>query len=800
MERKIKKAVVLGAGVMGAGIAAHLANVGIPVYLLDIVPKELTKEEVAKGLTLESMEFRNRFAQLGKEKIIKAKPAALYSVQDADLITIGNMEDHLAFLKEADWIIEVVVENLQVKKQVLEMVEKYRKPTAIVSTNTSGVSINRMVEDRSKEFKQNFLGTHFFNPPRYMKLLEIIPGNDTDEEVLKFMAEFSEKVLGKGVVFAKDTPNFVANRIGTFGLMVTIHEMVRMGLKADDVDTITGPLMGRPKSASFRTLDMVGIDTFIHVAQNVLDNSSDEEDQKVFTVPEFLRTMVAKGWIGDKNKQGFYKKVNTDQGKEIFVLDYNNLEYVPKGKLKSATIELAKQAKSLPEKLRTLVNGKDKVAEFAWNTLKKVLLYSAKNIGLIADDIVNIDNAMKWGFNWELGPFEIWDAIGVRKSVARMQEEGEVIPDFVQKLLSDGKESFYQKSGGKKVYFSTTGEYAEQIEKREYIDLTALKEQGKVIKSNAGASLIDIGDDVALLEFHSPNNAIASDILTMINFAVDEVNKNYRGMVIGNYGKNFSVGANLMLILMEAQDENWDELDYMVRMFQNANLKLKYAEKPVVAAPHAMTLGGGAEVTMHSASAQLAAETYLGLVEVGVGLIPAGGGTKELLFRSMENIPADVKIDPQLFINKAFETIAMAKVSTSGKEAISLGYLRKTDGISINRDHQLFDAKQRVLALEKLGYNPPRKEKVRVNGETGYNTLKLGIFTFLKSGMISEHDKKIAEKIAYILSGGTVSAGTLVSEEYILDLEREAFLSLLGEPKTQARMEYMLAKGKPLRN
>jgi len=799
MER-IKKAAVIGAGVMGAGIAAHLANVGIPTYLLDIVPKQLTPEEEKKGLTSESSVVRNRLANSAKQALLKAKPSPLYQTKDAELITTGNMEDNLNYLADADWIIEVVVENLKVKKLVLELIENNRKKGSIVSSNTSGVSINEMVAERSDEFKERFLGTHFFNPPRYMKLLEIIPSKYTSPEVVSYMVDFSERVLGKGVVLAKDTPNFIANRIGTYCLMVTLHEMVKMGLRVDHVDEITGPLMGRPKSASFRTLDMVGLDTFVHVANNVIEKSEDAEEIATFTMPDFVHQMVEKGWIGDKNKQGFYKKVTTENGKEILVLDYMAMEYVPKSKIKSASVEMAKQGKGLREKLKTLINGKDDASIFAWNSLKKVLLYSADKLGEIADDIVNIDNAMKWGFNWELGPFEIWDAIGLEKSVARMKEEGEVIPAYVTALLENGKTSFYSKQDTTRFYHSLSGAEEEIVQREEIISLKDLKEQKRLIKGNAGASLIDIGDGVALLEFHSPNNAIATDIISLISYSVEEVSKNYRGLVVGNQGKNFSVGANLMLILMEAQDENWDELDYMVRMFQNASMQLKYMNKPVVAAPFNMTLGGGAEITFGADLVQASAETYMGLVEVGVGVIPGGGGTKELLYRNLEGVPDDVSMDVQPLVNRAFETIAMAKVSTSAKEAINLGYLRKTDKVSINRDFQLYDAKKAVLALDSMGYQAPRSKNIKVVGETGFNTLRLGIYNFYKSGMITAYDKKIAEKLAFVLTGGNVPANTSVTEQYLLDLEREAFLSLVGEPKTQARMQHMLTKNKPLRN
>ena len=800
MKFEIKKAAVIGAGVMGSGIAAHLANVGIPTYLLDIVPNKLTPEEEQKGLSLEDTAVRNRLTVNAKKAMLKAKPSPLYQAEDAELITVGNITDNLDYLSDADWIIEVVVENLNIKKALFESIEKYRKQGAIVSSNTSGVSINEMIVGRSEDLKKHFLGTHFFNPPRYMKLLEIIPADDTDPKVLEFMINFAERVLGKGVVLAKDTPNFIANRIGTYGLMVTVHEMERMGLRVDEVDEITGPLMGRPKSASFRTLDMVGLDTFVHVANNVLENSDDPVDKSAFTMPQFILDMVGKGLIGDKNKQGFYKKVKTDKGKEILVLDHKTMEYVPKEKIKSATVEMAKQGKSLKDKLITLVYGKDQAGLFAWNSLKKVLLYSANKLGEIADDIVNIDNAMKWGFNWELGPFEIWDAIGLEKSVARMKEEGDQIPEFVINLLENDRKSFYEEKETKRFYFSKSGTAEEIAKKEEIISLAELKKQNKVIKSNSGASLIDMGNDVALLEFHSPNNAIASDIITMINQSVEEVSNNYRGLIIGNQSKNFSVGANLMLILMEAQDENWDDIDLMVRMFQDASLKLKYMNKPVVTAPFGMTLGGGAEITFGGDVVQAAAETYMGLVEVGVGVIPAGGGTKEMLFRNLEGVPDDLKIDLQLFVNRAFETIAMAKVATSAKEAQKFGYLRKTDRISINKDYQLSDAKKAVLALDSMGYQAPRPKKIRVIGESGFSTLRLGIYTYNVGGMISDHDKKIAEKLAFVLSGGNLPANSIVSEQYILDLEREAFLSLVGEPKTQARMQYMLTKNKPLRN
>jgi 3-hydroxyacyl-CoA dehydrogenase len=802
MERKIRKAAVLGSGVMGAGIAAHLANVGIPTYLLDIVPRELTEEESKKGLTLNDPVVRNRIAQAGKDRLLKEKPAPLYDKANIDLITVGNMEDHLSWLGEADWIIEVVVENLDVKKKVFEMVEAHRRPGTIVSSNTSGVSINEMCEGRSEEFRKHFLGTHFFNPPRYLKLLEIIPGNDTDPEIVQFMMNFGEFVLGKGTVLCKDTPNFIANRIGTYGLQISIQEMVRLGLGVDEVDALTGPVIGRPKSATFRTLDVVGLDTYVHVANNVKNKSKDEAEKAVFEVPTFVMQMVEKRWIGQKAGQGFFKQVKSAEGKEILALDYNTLEYRPRVKAKFPSLEAAKTAKTLPEKLKTLVYGKDKGSEFLWNVFKKVLLYSAEKAYEIADDIVAVDNAMKWGFGWELGPFETWDAIGVEKSVARMREEGETIPALVEELLASGKTSFYQKSEGRVAVFAIGGKYKNIEEKKEKINLAALKEQGKLIKKNAGAALIDLGDGVACLEFTSPHNALGMDVLQMAAFAAEEVQRNFLGLVIGNQGKNFCVGMNLAMALMEAQDENWFEIEMLVKQFHKVGNALRYMHRPVVAAPFGMTLGGGVEVCYLADRVQASAETYLGLVEVGVGLIPGGGGTKEMLFRAMENVPegGTVPVDPFPFVARAFETIAMAKVSTSGKEAIKLGYLRPTDRISINPDHLLYDAKQLVLTMDKEGYTPPRPRKIRVIGETGYATLRQNIYAMRKSGYISEHDELIASKIAYVMSGGNVPAGTEVTEEYILELERQAFMELIKTPKTQQRMQHMLAKNKPLRN
>ena len=775
---------------MGSGIAAHLANNGIPTLLLDIVPRELTEEEKAKGLTLEDKQVRNRISHTSIQKLLKQKPAPLTVKKNLALIEAGNLEDDLSKLKDVDWVIEVVVENLNVKKQVFERVDQYRKPGSIISSNTSGISVEAMVEGRSDDFKKHFLGTHFFNPPRYLKLLEVIPTQYTDPEVLAFMKTFGEDVLGKGVVIAKDTPNFIANRIGTYGLLITLQEMLKGGYSVGEVDSVTGPLVGRPKSATFRTLDVVGLDTFVHVANNVYEQVEGKE-REVFEVPAFMNTMLEKGWLGSKSGQGFFLK----KGKEILELDPSTLEYGPRKKLSTPAVELSKQEKGSANKLKALVYAKDRAGELLWNIFSPVLVYSAQLLGEIADDIVAIDRAMKWGFGWEMGPFETWDAIGVEKSVQKMKENGLEVPAWVTEMLEKGFTTFYKEES-----FYHNGEYKQVEFNPKVMDLKKIKKQKGVIKKNSGASLIDIGDGVALLEFQSPNNAIGLDIIQMVNFAIDEVEKNYKGLVIGNQGKNFCVGANLAMILMEAQDDNIYELDMVVRHFHQAMMKIKYSSKPVVAAPFAMTLGGGAEICLPAAHIQASAETYMGLVEVGVGLIPGGGGNKELYIKHLENLPNGVPFDLQNVANKVFETIAMAKVSTSGEEARENNFLDFADGISVNSDHQLYDAKQAVLALHEKGYKPKVRRKVPVVGETGYATLLLGAEGMFLSGYISEHDLKIAKKLAYVIAGGKVPFGTEVDEQYLLDLEREAFLSLVAEPKSQQRMQHMLVKGKPLRN
>ena len=794
MKQSIKKAAVIGSGVMGSGIAAHLANVGIPTILLDIVPNKLTSEEEQKGLTLSDKAIRNKFTDTALKKLLKQKPAPLTSKSNLALIEAGNLEDDLEKIADCDWVIEVIVENLEIKKQLFEKVDAHRKPGSIISSNTSGISIEAMAEGRSEDFQKNFLGTHFFNPPRYLKLLEVIPTKATNPEVVNFIKAFGEDVLGKGIVLAKDTPNFIANRIGTYGLLVTVNEMLEGGYSVGEVDSVTGPAIGRPKSATFRTLDVVGLDTFIHVANNVYEKVEGKE-QEVFRIPDFMNKMKEKGWLGSKSGQGFFLK----QGKEIKELNPETLEYTERKKLKTPALEMSKQAKGYSNKMKALVYADDRAGNLIWSILAPVLSYSAELLGEIADDIVAIDQAMKWGFGWDHGPFETWDAIGLEESVMKMKEDGITVPKWVDEMLANGHRSFYKKDGGTTLFYDN-GTYKSLEVNPKVVHLKTLKETNGVIKKNSGASLIDLGDDVALLEFQSPNNAIGLDIIQMVNYALEEVDKNYKGLVIGNQGKNFCVGANLAMILMEAQDDNYFEIDMVVKHFQQAMMKIKYNSKPVVAAPFGMTLGGGTEICLPTSQLQASSETYMGLVEVGVGLIPGGGGNKELYIKHLNSMPQGLEYDLQKVANKVFEQIATAKVSTSAAEARDLHMLNNKDQISFNGDHLIHDAKQAVTSLYDAGYTAPVRKKIPVVGETGYATLMLGAHNMQYSGFISEHDLKIAKKLAHVIAGGNVPYGTEVDEQYLLDLEREAFLSLVGEAKSQQRMQHMLVKGKPLRN
>jgi 3-hydroxyacyl-CoA dehydrogenase len=810
MNKKIKRAGVIGAGVMGATIAAQLANVGLETILLDIVPGRMSEEEKKKGLTPESKGFRNKLASNGVETALKSRPASFYLHENARLITVGNMEDDLEKLKQVDWIIEAVVERLDIKRAVFEKLEKVMNPGTIIASNTSGISARDMCEGRSENFRKHFAITHFFNPPRYMKLLEIVPGPDTLPEVVRVLAETCEKVVGKGVVYAKDTPNFIANRIGIFSMFHAIRTMMDLGMTIEAVDALTGPVVGHPKSASFRTADLVGVDILLHVAENVYEGAGGDERREVFQPPEFLRKMVEKGLLGQKTKQGFYKRVKGEEKKKAFLsIDYNTLEYKTLQEVKLASLEAVKNIPGTGAKIKSLFFSDDIAGRFTFRTMTETLLYASARIPEIADDILNVDNAMKWGFAWKIGPFETWDAVGVKKSAEKMRAAGYRIPAWVQEMLDSGKESFYRREQGLVFYYDIpTREYKQVPVKPGIILLPSLKDREKKVAGNKGASLVDIGDGVACLEFHTKMNAMGDDIISMIFKSADIVSRDFQGMVIANHGENFSVGANLPLVLFSAQEEEWDDLDWMIKTFQDSFMRLKYLDKPVVAAPAGMALGGGCEICLASDRVRYAAETYMGLVEVGVGLIPSGGGCKEMLIRNTEHLfevqpggvyPKQIEMVP--FVARAFENIALAKVATSGPEAVKMGFLRPTDKMTVNRDYLIEDAKKTVLAMNMEGYTPPRPlGEIRVPGENAYALIKMAVWTLHEQGYAMDHDMVVSEKVAYVLCGGRVHADTKVSEQVLLDLEREAFLSLSGHPKTQARIQHMLATGKPLRN
>ena len=805
MSYKIKKAAVLGAGVMGATIAAHLTNAGIECLLLDIIPFELTQRDKEAGLTEASPAWRNRFAQNGLDGALKSKPASFYSKKNASMIKVGNFEDNLKWLADCDWVIEVVIENLKIKQDLMARVEKVVKDECIVSTNTSGIPIKEISANFSPKLKQRYLGTHFFNPPRYMKLLEVIPGPETKKEVVDFMVKVGEDVLGKGVVICKDVPNFVGNRIGIYDICNAIHLMVEKGLKVEEVDAIIGRALGRPGSAIFGTMDLVGLDTGYHVMKNLYDAVPEDEMRELFVPLDFMKKMMEKKLLGNKTRQGFYKKTKDEKGKSVkLVLDYNSFEYMAPSKPRFDSIEAAKKAEGeFQNKLRIVFNGADKAAEVAREYLCNNFIYAANRIPEICDNVVAIDRAMRWGYNHELGPFELWDAVGVKEAVEAMKALGKNVPAKVEEMLETGGKSFYmKKEDGLYFYDFRTKGYVKLEENPRVIFLPSLKERKKLIKRNTGASLVDIGDGVACLEFHTKMNAVDQDIIQMIFDSCEIVEKDFLGMVTGNHSTNFSVGANIFNVLVAAQRGDWDLLEKMIGDFQNANMRMKYLSKPVVSAPAGMALGGGCEIAIHAAKSQPCGETYMGLVEVGVGVIPAGGGTKELMVRCTEGIPEgllEAGLNLQHFYSKVFENIAMAKVSTSAMEAMDLGYIRKTDNISLGRDQQIWDAKQTVLGLSRF-YKKARPALIPVMGENFRGMCDSVLYNMRHGNFISDYDVHIAKKLAYILSGGDSPEGTLVTEQEILDLEREAFMSLIAEQKTQDRIMNMLNTGKPLRN
>jgi 3-hydroxyacyl-CoA dehydrogenase len=805
MSLKIKKAAVLGAGVMGATIAAHLTNAGIECCLLDIIPFELTEADKKKGLTEKSPAWRNRFAANGLAGITKSKPASFFTKKNASMVKIGNFEDNLGWLADVDWICEVVIENLKIKQDLFAKVEKVVKPTCIVTTNTSGIPIKDISAKFSANLKKHFLGTHFFNPPRYMKLMEIIPGKETDPAIVDFMVKFSEQTLGKGVVVCKDVPNFVGNRIGSFDISNSQRIMVDKKLKIDEVDAIVSKAIGRPGSAIFGTLDLVGLDTGIHVQKNLYDAVPDDESRDMFLPLPYAAKMIEKKWLGNKTKQGFYKKTKDAKGKSVkLMLDLDTMEYVPAGKPKFDSIAAAKKKEDIRESMKTVFNGEDKAGDYVREYLCKNFIYAANRVGEICDNIMAIDNAMKWGYNHQLGPFESWDAVGVKAAIDVMKKLKLKVPKKIDEMLKKGCESFYTKKADGLYYYDFDKKgYVKAEENPRIILLPSLKERNKVVKENASASLIDIGDGVVCLEFHTKMNAIDDQMTAMIHEACDIVEKDFVGMVTGNHGANYSAGANVFQVLTASQLGQWDMIEKGVESLQNGNMRMKYLSKPVVSAPAGMALGGGCEMAMHAAKCLPNGETYMGLVEVGVGVIPAGGGCKEILVRLTEGIPdgvVEAGLNLQYHIAKAFENIAMAKVSTSAAEAMELGYIRKSETINMSRDQQIYEAKQLVLSLVMANYKPPRPALIPVMGEN-FRGLVEGIIMNMRYGnFISDYDLYVSRKVAYVLSGGDCAEGTFVSEQEILDLEKEAFVSLCGEKKTQERIMFMLTNGKPLRN
>ena len=792
---------------MGARIAAHLANAGVPCYLLDIVPTSLTPAEQAKGLTLESPAVRNRIVLAGFESARKSRPAAFFTADNARLVTPGNLEDNIAWCGQVDWIIEAVAENLDIKRSLFTRVEAVRKPGTIVTSNTSGLPIHLIAEGRSDDFQQHWAGTHFFNPPRYMKLVELIPGPKTLPEVLQSLEEICDLRLGKGVVAAKDTPNFIANRIGTFSMLNAVGQMLALEMTSEEVDACTGPAIGQPKSATFRTGDLVGLDVLVHVVRNIYDNATTDASRDIYQVPPFMEEMLKRGWLGDKTGGGFYKKEKKGGDSEILTLDWQKMEYRPRLKAKFPSIEAGKAIEDTRERLRALLapaldgKGGDKANRFLWSTLGQTCLYAARLMPDIAHTVVDLDRAVRWGFAWELGPFEVWDAVGVERMAKALERDGQELPPLVRKVLDSPKKSFYESEKGTTRYFDLASQSLQPVpEPPGIIILKSLKDRSGVVQKNAGASLIDLGDGVLCCEFHSKMNSIGGDLVAMIHAGITRLSSDFDAMVIGNQASNFSVGANLMLVLISAQEGEWDDIHMAVRQFQRVNMAIKYAPRPIVAAPQGMALGGGCEVPLHSARIHAAAETYMGLVETGVGLIPGGGGTKEMLIRANEHSAGEEDLDLFHALKPVFQNIAMAKVSTSGEDARALGYLRPADLIAMNRDRQVADAKQTALALLRAGYHPPAPAQIRVLGEEFLTGAKLAIHMMIRGGYASDYDGVVGRKLANILAGGAITAPQLVPEQYVLDLEREAFVSLCGERKTQERIAHTLKTGKPLRN
>ena len=786
---------------MGSGIACHFANIGVEVLLLDIVPRELNDKEKAKGLTLENSMVRNRLVNEALMTSLKSKPSPIYSQKFADRITTGNIEDDLHKIKDVDWVMEVVVERLDIKQQVFEKIEKYRTPGTLITSNTSGIPIKFMNEGRSEDFQKHFAVTHFFNPPRYLKLFEVVPGPKCTQEVTDFLMMYGDKFLGKTAVLAKDTPAFIGNRIGIFGIMSLFHVVKEMGLTIEEVDKLTGPVIGRPKSATFRTIDVVGLDTLVHTANGVKDNCPNDEMRDQFVIPDYVNTMMENNWLGSKTKQGFYKMTKNASGKrEILSLDLNTLEYRAKKSAKFETLELTKTIDNVADRFKVLVAGKDKAGEFYRKSFAAMFAYVQNRIPEISDELYRIDDGLRAGFGWEHGPFQIWDAIGVAKGVEIMKAEGKEPAAWVTEMLAKGETSFYSVKEGATFYYDIPAKsHLKKPGQDSFIILDNIRKTNEVWK-NSGAVIQDIGDGILNLEFQSKMNTIGADVLTAINKAIDLAETNYQGLVIGNQAANFSVGANIGMIFMMAVEQEYDELNYAIKYFQDTMMRMRYSSIPTIAAPHGMALGGGCEISLHADKVVAAAETYMGLVEFGVGVIPGGGGSKEMALRASDLFQkGDVQLN---VLQEHFLTIGMAKVATSAYEAFDIGLLQKgKDVVVVNKERQIAQAKQHAMLMAEAGYTQPAARKdILVLGKQALGMFLVGTDSMEASRYISEHDKKIANKLAYVMAGGDLSEPTKVTEQYLLDIEREAFLSLTTERKTLERIQHMLKTGKPLRN
>lgn len=801
MNRHIRKVAILGSGVMGSRIACHFANIGCEVVLLDIVPRELNEVEQKKGITTDSKIHRNRIVNDALQFALKSNPSPIYRKSFASRIQTGNFEDDMHLIAECDWIMEVVIERLDIKKQVFENVEKHRKPGTLITTNTSGIPIHMMLEGRSDDFQKHFCGTHFFNPPRYLQLFEIIPSPKTDPAIIDFLMDYGQRMLGKKTVLCKDTPAFIANRVGVYAIMSLFHAVKEMGLTVEEVDKLTGPVMGRPKSATFRTCDVVGLDTLVHVANGLKENCPDDEEKDLFVLPDYISKMVENNWLGSKSGQGFYKKVKDENGKSnILVLDLETMDYREKDRVKFPTLEMTKPIDDLKQRTKMLFSGMDKAGEFYRKVFGGLFAYVANRIPEISDDIYRVDDALKAGFGWELGPFETWDLIGIDKGIELAQKEGKSIPSWVSDMKAAGATSFYKFENGQQLYFDIESKAYKTIPGSEdRVSLEALRETNTLWK-NEDTTVVDLGDGILNLEFHTKMNTIGGGVIQGINKAIDLAEESHKGLVISNTGQNFSAGANVGMIFMMAVEQDYDELNFAVKTFQDTMMRVRYSNVPVIVAPHNMALGGGCEIALHSDKVVAHAELYMGLVEFGVGLIPGGGGTKEFAKRLSDELHSgDIKINR---MRERFLTVGQAKVSTSAYEAFDLGYLREgIDEVVVSRELQLTRAKQACLELAEKGYVSPKREKnVTVMGQEGLGIVYVGANSMLSGNYMSEHDLVISEKLGFVLCGGDLSENTVVSEQYLLDLERKAFLELCQERKTLERLESIIKTGKVLRN